>query len=238
MIIITAIVIALLILAVLYYLLMSPNSQSFGDYPYRAVTNELVVALTFDDGPNEPYTSQIVDYLTSKNIRATFFQVGACVEKFPSVSRNIAESNHVIANHSTSHKFYKYFTQPSFAKEIAQNQIIIQERTGKTPALYRSPWLMRHPWLFRTVRKKGLQPVAGIFCHPLEPWQPSAARIAKSAIRKTKPGVILIFHDGREGRGGDRTQTVEAVKITVEALLDKGYRFVTVDELLGIPAYS
>lgn len=230
--------IAVLILTALYWLFMSPSSQLFGNYPSRLKTDERIVALTFDDGPNQPYTSQIASYLTSKNIRATFFQVGACVEKFPSVSRNIAESNHVIANHSTSHKFHKYFTQPSFTKEIAQNQIIIQERTGKTPALYRSPWLMRHPWLFSTVKKNGLQPVAGIFCHPLEPWQPSAARIAKSAIRKTKPGVILIFHDGREGRVGDRSQTVEAVKMTVEALLNKGYTFVTVDELLGIPAYQ
>ena len=83
-----------------------------------------------------------------------------------------------------------------------------------------------------------LHPVSGVFCHLLEPWQPSAVRIARSAIRKARPGTILIFHDGVEGRGGDRSQTVEAVKITVEELLSRDYKFVTIDELLGIPAYA
>lgn len=231
------ILIVILVLALMYWLFMSPYSQFFGSYPYKAMTLERVIALTFDDGPNEPYTSQIVEYLDSKNIRATFFQVGKCVEQFPDISKEMMRSGHVIGNHSLSHKFHQYFLHPSFSQEIEENQIILKQTIGRTPAMYRSPWLWRQPWLLSTVRKQALRPISGVFCHALEPWQLPAARIAKSAVKKARPGTILIFHDGKESRGGDRGRTVEAVKITVDELLRQNYKFVTVDELLGIPAY-
>ena len=234
---IVAVLIIILVLATIYWLFMSSYSQVFGAYPYKGVTSEPVIALTFDDGPNEPYTSQIVDYLNGMNIRATFFQVGKCVERYPGVSKKMMRAGHVIGNHSLSHEFYQYCLHPRFMDEVKQNQIILRQAMGKTPGLYRSPWLLRQPWLLSTVKKQSLRPVSGVFCHPLEPWQPTAARIAKRAIKKAKPGTILIFHDGVEGRGGDRSQTVEAIKITVEELLRRNYKFVTVDELLGIPAY-
>src|SRR5258705_204922 len=106
----------------------------------------------------------------------------------------------------------------------------------RTPALLRSPWLWRQPLLLRMVRRGALQPVAGVFCHPLEVLQPDPARMARRAVAKTKPGTILIFHDGFDGRGGNRDHTVRAVELTIDALLAKGYRFVTVDQLLGVPA--
>jgi peptidoglycan/xylan/chitin deacetylase (PgdA/CDA1 family) len=94
------------------------------------------------------------------------------------------------------------------------------------------------PALLRTVRRNSLQPVSGQFCHALEVFQPDGARIARRAIAKTKLGAILIFHDGYDGRGGNRSETVRAVQITTEELLRRGYRFVTIDEMLGVPAYQ
>jgi peptidoglycan/xylan/chitin deacetylase (PgdA/CDA1 family) len=124
------------------------------------------------------------------------------------------------------------------AREIAQTQEVLRARLGRTPALFRSPWLWRQPMLLRAVRRNALQPVSGEFCHALEVFQPSAARIARRAIAKTRPGSILIFHDGFDARGGNRSATVQAVRITVEGLLGRGYRFVTVDDILGTPAYQ
>lgn len=224
--------------AAVYWLCMSPHAQMFGAFPYRGKTKRRVVALTFDDGPNEPFTSQIVDYLAAKHIRATFFQVGQCIRRYPEVTRKIAAAGHVIGNHSLSHQFYQYLLHPAFKKQIMANQTIVREVIGKTPLLFRPPWLMRQPWLMRTLRRQGLQPVSGEFCHSLEVLQPSAARIAKAAVAKARPGAIIIFHDGFDARGGNRSQTVEAVKLTVEVLQAQGYTFVTIDELLGVPAYA
>jgi peptidoglycan/xylan/chitin deacetylase (PgdA/CDA1 family) len=84
----------------------------------------------------------------------------------------------------------------------------------------------------------GLRVVSGEFCHPLEVAQPSPARIARLAVRFARPGSIIIFHDGRDGKGGDRAATVEAVRLVVDGLRDQNYTFVTVDRLLDVPPYQ
>lgn len=221
-----------------YGVFLSPYCQLFGAYPYRGRSAERVVALSFDDGPNEPYTSQILDYLDSRHIRATFFQVGSCVERFPATTRRIVAAGHVVGNHSTTHRFSSYLRPGCYEREVHRTQEILRQYVGHTPALARSPWLWRHPPLLRMLRAAALQPVSGVFCHALEVLQIDATAIARAAIAKTRPGTILIFHDGFDARGGDRSQTVEAVALTVEPLLARGFRFVTVDELLGVPAYQ
>ncbi|WP_433201443.1 polysaccharide deacetylase family protein [Dactylosporangium sp. CS-047395] len=220
-----------------YWLLMSPFSPTSRDYPYHGPDAERVVALTFDDGPNEPYTSQILDLLAAHDIRATFFHVGHCVERHPEVARRVIEDGHIVGNHSLSHTFGTYLRPGAFAREVEQTQTILSRVIGRTPALARTPWLWRQPALLRMLRRRDLHPVAGEFCHALEVFQISGARMARRAIAKTRPGSILIFHDGFDGHGGDRAQTVLAVRDTIEGLTARGYRFVTVDELLGVPAY-
>lgn len=217
---------------------MSSYSQIFGKYTWSVKTNEKVVALTFDDGPNEPYTSQILDLLNSHHIKATFFEVGECVIKFPEVTKKIFRSGHTIGNHSLSHQFYRYFLGLSFKKEIIKNQAILKNEIGRAPALYRSPWLWRQPFLLKTLKVNGLTPISGQFCHPLEVLQIDGRKIAKATINKVRPGSIIIFHDGKDGKGGERNETVKAVAIVIDELIKKGYSFATVDKLLNIPAYQ
>jgi peptidoglycan/xylan/chitin deacetylase (PgdA/CDA1 family) len=233
-------VVALLLVAALliaYALFMLPQSQVFGRYPYRMARPERVVALTFDDGPNEPYTSEIADFLESRGIRGTFFQVGRCVQRYPAATDRIAAAGHVIGNHSLTHRFTTYLRPGAFRREVDRTQDVLRERLGRTPALARTPWLWRQPALLRMLRQRRLEPVAGVFCHPLEVFHRDGAAMARRAIAQTRPGTILIFHDGFDGRVGDRTETVKAVRLTVDGLIERGYRFVTVDELLGVPAY-
>jgi peptidoglycan-N-acetylglucosamine deacetylase len=230
--------VGLILCFAVYWLFMSPYSQAFGRYPYRGDSQDRVVALTFDDGPNEPYTSQILDCLSKKDIRATFFQVGQCVERHPEATDRIHADGHVIGNHSLRHRFDTYLRPGRMAREISETQEILQRRIGRVPALFRSPWLWRQPLLLRRVRQMSLHPVAGIFCHSMEVFQPDGERIARNVVAKTRPGSILIFHDGFDGRGGNRAETVRAVDLATDELLKQGYRFVTVDELLGVPAYQ
>lgn len=229
------VVVALLILG---WLFIAPSAQIFGRYPYKRRQDERVVALTFDDGPNEPYTSAIADFLDEQGIRGTFFQVGVCVDRHPATTDRLVAAGHVVGNHSMTHRFTTYLKPGAFRREIDENQRLLHQRLGRTPALARTPWLWRQPVLLRMLRGRGLEPVSGVFCHPLEVFQHDGAAIARRAVARTRPGSILIFHDGFDGKGGRRDETVRAVRLTVEALKDKGYRFVTVDELLGVPAYA
>ncbi|HEY4992948.1 MAG TPA: polysaccharide deacetylase family protein [Nakamurella sp.] len=220
-----------------YWTMMSPYSQLLGPFPHRADSADKVIALTFDDGPNEPYTSQIAELLARTGIRATFFQVGECVERFPHVTARLARDGHVIGDHSHSHHLGRCLRVESQRSETRLAQDAITRVIGRTPALYRPPWLIRTPTLPAVLRRNGLSPVSGEFCHALEVCQPPPPRIARRALAKARPGAILIFHDGFDARGGNRANTVAAVHLVVTELTRRGYQFVTVDDLLGIPAY-
>lgn len=226
------------IAAASYWALMSSYSQLFGSFPYRGSREERLVALTFDDGPNDPYTSQIADFLREYDIKATFFQVGRCVERHPEMTLRLADEGHVIGNHSYSHQFSRCWNAATLRHEIARTQGILGQLLGRAPALYRPPWLLRTPVVFDILQAEGLHPVSGEFCHALEIFQPAPERIARRAVAKTRPGSVLIFHDGYDSHGGNRASTVDAVKVAVDRLSAAGYRFVTVDQLLGLPAYQ
>jgi peptidoglycan-N-acetylglucosamine deacetylase len=225
-------------LAGAYWLCMSPWSQVLGRFTCRVAAKDRVIALSFDDGPNEPYTSLIADYLREQQVTATFFQVGSCVARHPEVARRLAADGHVIANHSMTHRFRHYLSQPRYRREIELSQAVITNAVGRTPTLFRPPWLWRGPIVFGRLHRHGLVAVSGEFCHSLEPLGISSARIARAALRKARPGKILIFHDGYNSSTADRTNTLEALKIVVPELRRRGYAFVSVSELLGIEPYS
>jgi peptidoglycan/xylan/chitin deacetylase (PgdA/CDA1 family) len=114
-----------------YRIFLSPYSQAFGPYAWRGRGSERVVAITFDDGPNEPYRSQIADILSSRGVRATFFQVGWCVERSPATTAALAAAGHVIGNHSLSHRFRTYLQPGAFTAEIERTQQILKQALGK-----------------------------------------------------------------------------------------------------------
>lgn len=228
-------VIALIALA--YWLFLSPTSQIFGAFPYQAQTNKKLVALTFDDGPNEPYTGDLLDLLKREQVPATFFVVGANIKKHPEVIKRAAREGHTIGNHSFSHQFRNYFKNPDFAAETTSNQAVIAQTIGQTPALFRSPWLFRTPMLLGALQRQGLKPVSGTFVSNWEIFQPSSEKIATTAYQRTKPGTILIFHDGYNAKGAARGQTIGAVEILIKKLKADGYQFVTADKLLDVAAY-
>lgn len=227
----------IVMIAIKYWLFMSPFSQVFGAFPFHIKTIKKVVALTFDDGPNQPFTGDLLDFLGSQNIKATFFVVGSCAEKFPEIAKRIVAEGHTIGNHSYSHKFSNYL-RPGFEAELTKTQAVVKKITNKTPALFRPPWLMHHPGIFKVAKNLGLTVVSGEFCNSREVAQIEASKIAATTIKKVKPGSIIIFHDGYDAKGGNRAQTIAAVKLVVPKLKAAGYSFVTVDKLLSIAPYQ
>jgi peptidoglycan-N-acetylglucosamine deacetylase len=232
-----------------YWAGFGPRTQMWGAFPYSAASStgatepspavpatDRVVALTFDDGPNEPWTGRLLDVLAARDVRATFFQVGRCAERFPSTTRRVVEEGHVLGNHSLNHAFTSYLRAPRQHEEVAQTQEVLHRISGVVPSLYRPPWLCHWSWVLRTVQAAGLQVVSGTFGHPFEVFQPPAARLTAGAAQRARPGSILIMHDGREARGGDRSQTVASIGPLIDRLRGDGYSFATVDQLLGVPA--
>ena len=93
-----------------------------GPSPTAAPHDEPVVALTFDDGPNEPWTSRLLDVLGEREVPGTFFQVGRCAERHPDVTRRVVAEGHVLGNHSLSHAFGRYLTEPRQTSEVLGGQ--------------------------------------------------------------------------------------------------------------------
>ena len=221
-----------------YWLSMSTSSQVFGRFPYRGEPSQQAIALTFDDGPNEPFTSQIARALESAGVRGTFFQVGRAVQRFPDTSRALLEAGHVIGNHSHTHRFRRGFGRRAIADEIDRAQDVFAEHVGIVPALYRPPWLVRTPAMFPLLRERRMSPVSGTFCHALEVAQINPSRIAGTALRRARPGSMIIFHDGYNGVGADRPAPSMRSNVWWTELLDAGHDLVTVDALLGLRAYQ
>ncbi|MHB8904197.1 MAG: polysaccharide deacetylase family protein [Patescibacteria group bacterium] len=231
-------IIIILIIGLTYYFTIWFKPSLFGYFPDSIKTEQKIIALSFDDGPNPPYTDRLLEILQQHNVHATFFMPAYNIEKFPDLARRILNEGHVIGNHSYAHKFSNNYKTLTFEKEITRAQKIIRDVTGKSSALYRPPWLFKQPFLLKNLRAHGLTPVSGFFGSNWEIWHAPAERIASDALKVVKPGRILIFHDGFDTKGGARAGSVEAINLIVLELKKQGYEFLTVDELLGIKAYQ
>ena len=232
---ITVIILVLIIVlfVLIYYPFFSSSSQILGEVIFRKFTDKKVVALTFDDGPNEPYTSQILDVLKKYNIKATFFPVGENIVREKVALKRIADEGHIIGIHSYSHAFFAPIISPAFKKEIKKSQDLIQNITGQKPTLFRPPWFLRSSAMLKTAQNFGLTTITGVFGSRWE-LMVSSKKIAHDAIKHTSPGVILVFHDGYNNKKAKRNRTVEAIAIVIPQLLKAGYKFVTVPQLLDM----
>jgi peptidoglycan/xylan/chitin deacetylase (PgdA/CDA1 family) len=207
--------------------------QFSGSYIQHVETQEKAVALTFDDGPNEPYTGRILKILRDNGIHATFFLIGKNVEFFRNTAREIVKEGHVVGNHSYSHPFLLAVEPSKYeGKQIDLNEQLLEAITGVHCTLFRPPFGLRTPWLLHAVAKRGLVSVGwsedGSDWHDL-----SSSQIADRIIRNARPGNIILLHDGLNlAHGVDRSKTVDALPIIISNLRARGYRFVTLPELL------
>jgi len=183
------------------------------------------------ESPNEPYTTQLLDVLKSHQVKATFFVVGKNALRFPAVLQRAVAEGHTIGSHTQSHSFRNYFFEPTLENEIAEGQYNISQVIGYEPKYFRAPWLWRTPLVLNTVRELGLKPIWGKFGSIIEVAQPSAQRVVRHALRRSRPGDILIFHDGYNGTTASRAVTVEAINLLIPKLRSIGYSFVTISEI-------
>lgn len=218
------------------YHAVNPRSSFYGKVWANGNRDCPQIALTFDDGPNEPYTSRVLRILGQHSVRATFFVIGRNAQRHPDICRRIVNSGNVIGNHSYDHrKSLCLRSGKAIAREIELTHRTIYESTGVEPTLFRPPYGYRTPWLIRTARRLGYTVVT--WDNMTTDWKAgkSHSEITRSIIRRAKAGSVIVLHDGRNTMPGyDRSQMLDALPLLIEALREKGFGFVTVPELLGL----
>ncbi len=219
----------------------SPMSPVFGEVYYKGASTDKVVALTFDDGPNGIYTTQILDILKKYGINATFFCIGKNVELYPDIAKRILEEGNVIGNHSNTHDANHALSTYGERDLVAAEQIIYNV-IGVWPHLYRPPHGKKTPWEMDCVKKNNLIEITWSVEVNDQVGLKSVNNFVSKIVSKTTAGSIILLHDGygteHNNLNSDRSFTVQALPLIIEQLLAKGYRFVTVPVLLNVPAYN
>ena len=202
------------------------NSPVFGRALGRLPTREKNVALTFDDGPNPVATPRILDALAADNVHGTFFLLGRHVERWPELARRVAAEGHTVGNHGYHHRKL-HFRGPAYVRlDLTLGADAIEKATGTKPALFRAPHGFRSPWVTSIARELG-QRTIGWTLGVWDSDRPGAEVIVRRAVDGSRPGTILLLHDG-DGYDaeGDRTHTAEALPRIIRELRGRGYRFV------------
>ena len=189
-----------------------------------------VIALTFDDGPWNKTTEQILDILKKHNIKATFFVVGQHLNERQEIGKKIVEAGHVIANHTWNHPAQNSKMSPNRIKsEIGRTAELIYKITGRTTNLFRPPGGVLVNGL-ADYAKERKQTVVLWSADSVDWYYRSAQQITKKVLNKASNGGIVLLHDG----GGPRGHVVEALPNIIAGLKKQGYEFVTIPELLTI----
>jgi peptidoglycan-N-acetylglucosamine deacetylase len=225
-----------------YKVVENPSNQLFGKTLVSGPKNERVVALTYDDGPNPPYTDEILAVLRDEHVRATFFVVGRAVQAYPRVARREVQQGNAIGNHTWRHEHLLLYDGTGLRRTLQRTDQAIFAATGVHTRIMRPPFGARDWLVLAEVRKLGYTPV--MWSVPLaNDWEyPPARVIAARVLRYVTDGAIIDLHDGNEGivcshghvaaRTCDRSADVEATRLIVEVLKREGYHFVTIPELL------
>lgn len=192
------------------------------------------VALTFDDGPDRQYTLQILEILKREKVPATFFVVGTMAKKNPDVLKMIDQSGDVIGNHTYSHPELTRIDVKAVNQQVDETNTIIKQIIGKEPLLFRPPYGAINKQEEQMIGQKGFKII--LWSVDTRDWAHRTPQQIFDEVKKdTKPGAIILQHCA--GNSGLRA-TVEALPHIIEYLRNEGYQFVTVDQLLMIPAYK
>jgi peptidoglycan-N-acetylglucosamine deacetylase len=189
---------------------------------------EPCVALTFDDGPSADVTPRVLTILREKNVRATFFLVGREVDRHPALARSVCAEGHAIGNHTYSHPpLFCFLTPRRLRDEIGRAQQAISRVTSLRPVYFRSPVGLKHPLLEPALEEASLTFVLwALRTYDTRALQADA--LGRRVLKKVRPGSIILLHD-RPGPGSE--MMLASLPGVIDRLRERGYRFVTLEEL-------
>lgn len=177
------------------------------------------MVLTFDDGPDPRYTPDILRILRAHDVPAMFFVCGEMAVQHQDLLKEMADDGHAVGNHTWSHPLLTTLSRRRIHSEMARTSEIIDKAYGEPPLWFRAPYGAWNRAAFRLGAELGMEPL-GWTVDTLDWRTPGAHTIAERVTDGAGPGVVVLSHDA----GGDRSQSVEALRDYLPALLDSGYR--------------
>jgi peptidoglycan/xylan/chitin deacetylase (PgdA/CDA1 family) len=214
------------------YQSMAPTAQGFGRAFACGPRGSKQIALTYDDGPNDPHTLRLLEVLAKHDVHATFFLIGRYVQRRPDLVRDLLQAGHVVGNHTFTHPHLVVSTAVETRNQLEECQRAVQDVTGEVPKLFRPPFGGRRPATLRIARSLGLEPI--LWNVTSWDWEtPPAEKIVETCARQMRGGDVLLMHDGgHRAFGADRSQTVLATNMLIEKYKAGGYEFVTVPQMM------
>ncbi|MBN1209941.1 MAG: polysaccharide deacetylase family protein [Myxococcaceae bacterium] len=207
--------------------------QAFGELHARVETTERVVALTFDDGPGPANTPALLELLARHQVKASFFMVGRNLERHRELAARVLAEGHQLGNHSYSHTRLVLKSPAFIQEELSRTDALLRELGVRGEIFFRAPFgkkLFVLPWL---LAREGRRHIT-FDVVPDDTATQDAELITSRVLEATRPGSIILLHDGWGAKPG----TLEATGRILEALKAQGYRFVTVSELLALGGLS
>ncbi|GGQ92344.1 hypothetical protein GCM10010216_63590 [Streptomyces flaveolus] len=174
--------------------------------------------LTFDDGPDPRYTPSILDTLAEYDVRATFFVCGEMADYSKDLLSRMADEGHVVGNHTWSHPLLTKLTRRRIRTEMERTCEVVEKAYGEAPRWFRAPYGAWNRAAFQLGAELGMEPLAWTV-DTLDWTTPGTATIIDRVEDGAAPGVVVLSHDA----GGNRSQTVRALRSYLPQLLDSGY---------------
>ncbi|MEU1404924.1 polysaccharide deacetylase family protein [Streptomyces sp. NPDC005728] len=184
--------------------------------------------LTFDDGPHPVYTPHILDTLAQYGVRAMFFVCGECVVENRELLARMAEEGHVVGNHTWTHPLLTTLDRREIRSEMERTSDAIEDTYGERPQWFRAPYGAWNRAAFQLGAEMGMEPMAWTL--DTTDWDTPGTRTIVDRVRSgAAPGVVVLSHDA----GGDRSQSVRAIREYLPRLLDSGYHLTVPPRRLG-----
>jgi peptidoglycan-N-acetylglucosamine deacetylase len=214
------------------YQSMAPTAQWYGKTFTGLAPGSRQLALTYDDGPNDPHTLHLLEVLAKHNVQATFFLIGRYIQQQPQIARELVQAGHVLGNHTFTHPLLIFKSEPQIRQELTQCRDALQDAIGKPSNLFRPPFGGRRPAVLRLARELSLEPV--MWNVTGYDWNaPPAAAIERKVAKQIRGGDVILLHDGgHKQMGADRSQTVIATDHLITRYNAEGYEFVTIPQMM------
>ena len=214
----------------------SPTVNWFGSQVAHGPRERREVAITFDDGPDDPYTLEVARILDARGAKGTFFMVGKALDRRPDIARALREDGHLLGNHSYHHDSWRWL-DPRYP-ELERTQRAFRHNLGVCPTFYRAPHGQHTPFLAHVVGDHGMTMVGWEVS--AGDWKTDNARlVARRVLEDVEPGSIIVLHDGLDGSvTADRSVLVRAVPLILDGLARRDLKPVRLDALLGERGYG
>ena len=214
------------------YQSMAPTGQWYGRTFTGLSRGTKQLALTYDDGPNDPHTMRLLEVLARHEVPATFFLIGRYVQQRPDLVREIVKAGHIIGNHTFTHPLLTFKSSAEVRKELTECHSAIQDAVGQYSNLFRPPFGGRRPAVLRIARELDREPI--MWNVTGYDWDvPPAAVIEKKVSSQIRGGDVILLHDGgHKQMGADRSQTVLATDHLITRYKSEGYDFATIQQML------